>query len=71
MTDNIRYIKSEEEEKLYIAELRIREKNFDPNSTTVSFGDDDMEAYDYKKEYLKIVKENNHETIYRIKYEQI
>ena len=70
MEYNIRYIKSEEEEKLYIAELRIREKNFDPDSTTVSFDDcDSMEAYDYKKEYLMIVKENNHEIIYRIKYE--
>jgi len=69
MEYNIRYIKSEEEEKLYIAELRIREKNFDPDSTTVSFDDcDSMEPYDYKKEYLKIVKENNHEIIYRIKY---
>jgi len=72
MTDNIRYIKSKEEEKLYVEEVRLRGKNFEPNPTTVSFGDEDvwtnMEAYDFNKEYLKVVKENNHETIYRIKY---
>lgn len=71
MTDNIRYIKSEEE-KLYMEEVRLRGKNFEPNSTTVSFGDEDawtnMEAYDFSKEYLKVVKENNHEIIYRIKH---
>ena len=71
MTDNIRYIKTQEECNQYMEEVRIRGKNFEPNSATVSFGDDDMEAYDFNKEYLKVVKENNHETIYRIKYEQI
>ena len=73
MADNIRYIKTQEECNQYMEEVRIRGKNFEPNSTTVSFGDEDawtnMEAYDFNKEYLKVVKENNHETIYRIKYE--
>ena len=75
MEDNIRYIKTQEECNQYMEEVRLRGKNFEPNSATVSFGDDDawtnMEAYDFNKEYLKVVKENNHETIYRIKYEQI
>jgi len=53
-------------------EVRLRGKSFEPNLTTVSFSDrwDNLESYDFNKEYIKVVKENNHETIYRIKYER-
>ena len=72
MTDNIRYIKTQEECNQYMEEVRLRGKSFEPNLTTVSFSDDEswysMEPIDFNKEYLKVVKENNHETIYRIKY---
>ena len=64
-------IKTQEELNQYKEEVRLRGKNFEPNATTVSFGDDEwMEPYDFNKEYIKVVKENNHETIHRIKYEQ-
>lgn len=67
----IRLIKTQEECNQYMEEVRLRGKNFEPNSTTVSFDDwDSMEPYDFSKEYLKVIKENNHETIYRIKYER-
>ena len=65
-------IKTQEELNQYMEEVRLRGKNFEPNSTTVSFDDKtwyDMEPYDFSKEYIKVVKKNNHETIYRIKYE--
>jgi hypothetical protein len=70
MSDNIRIIDNQKDLELCMEDIRLRGKSFEPNPTTVSFGDgwDNMEAYDFKKEYLKIVKENNHEIIYRIKY---
>lgn len=70
MTDNIRIIDNQKDLELCMEDIRLRGKSFEPIPTTVSFGDgwDNMEPYDFSKEYLKIVKENNHETIYRIKY---
>jgi hypothetical protein len=66
-------IKTQSELNQYMEEVRIRGKSFEPNPTTVSFSDDDswdnLEPYDFNKEYIKVIKENNHETIHRIKYE--
>lgn len=64
-------IKTQSELNQYMEEIRLRGKSFEPNPTTVSFGDDwdNLEPYDFSKEYIKVVKENNHETIHRIKYE--
>ena len=66
-----RLIKSQEELNRYMEEVRLRGKSFEPNPTTVSFCDgfDNLEPYNFNKEYIKVVKENNHETIHRIKYE--
>jgi len=66
-----RLIKTQSELNQYMEEVRLRGKSFEPNPTTVSFGDgwDNLEPYDFNKEYIKVVKENNHETIHRIKYE--
>ena len=67
----IRLIKTQSELNQHMEEVRIRGKSFESNPTTVSFCDgwDNLEPYDFNKEYIKVVKENNHETIYRIKYE--
>ena len=67
----IRLINTQSELNQHMEEVRIRGKSFEPNPTTVSFCDgwDNLEPYDFNKEYIKVVKENNHETIYRIKYE--
>ena len=67
----VRLIKTQEELNQHMEEVRIRGKSFESNPTTVSFdeGWDNLEPYDFNKEYIKVVKENNHETIYRIKYE--
>ena len=67
----VRLIKTQEECNQHMEEIRLRGKSFEPNPTTVSFGDgwDNLEPYNFNKEYIKVVKENNHETIYRIKYE--
>ena len=67
----VRLIKTQEECNQLMEEIRLRGKSFEPNPTTVSFGDgwDNLEPYNFNKEYIKVVKENNHETIYRIKYE--
>ena len=64
-------IKTQSELNQYMEEVKLRGKSFEPNPTTVSFGDGwyDMEPYDFSKEYIKVVKKNNHETIHRIKYE--
>lgn len=69
--DEIRIIDNQEKLEEYQKEVRDRGKNFwnDDNRTTVSFDDwDDIEPYNWDKEYLKIVKKRNHETVYRIKY---
>jgi len=68
----VRLIKTQSELNQYMEEVRLRGKSFEPNLTTVSFSDrwDNLESYDFNKEYIKVVKENNHETIYRIKYER-
>ncbi len=68
----VRLIKTQEECNQLMEEIRLRGKSFEPNPTTVSFGDgwDNLEPYNFNKEYIKVVKENNHETIYRIKYER-
>ena len=72
MSDNIRIIDNQKDHESHMEEVRLRGKSFEPNLTTVSFADDEswysMEPIDFNKEYLKVVKENNHETIYRIKY---
>ena len=69
--DETRIITNQEEFREYGEEILERGKNFynDPNPTTVSFDDWDYIPYDWDKEYLKIVKRNNHETVYRIRYE--
>ena len=69
--DNIRIIDNQEKLEEYQKEIRDRGNNIwnDPNPTTVSFDDWDYIPYDWDKEYLKIVKKNNHETVYRIQYE--
>ena len=69
--DEIRIIDNQDKLEEYQKEVRDRGKNFynDDNRTTVSFDDwDDIEPYDWDREYLKVVKRRNHETIYRIKY---
>ena len=69
--DEIRIIDNQDKLEEYQKEVRDRGKNFynDDNRTTVSFDDwDDIEPYNWDKEYLKVVKRRNHETIYRIKY---
>ena len=72
MSDNIKIIDNQKDHELHMEEVRLRGKSFEPNLTTVSFADEEswysMEPIDFSKEYLKVVKENNHETIYRIKY---
>ena len=67
----VRLIKTQEELNQYTEEVRLRGKSFESNPTTVSFSEgwDNLEPYDFNKEYIKVVKENNHETIYIIKYE--
>ena len=64
-------IKTQEELNQYMEEVRLRGKSFEPNPTTVSFCDgwDNLEPYDFNKEYIKVTRTDNHETIYRIKYE--
>ena len=69
--DEIRIIDNQDKLEEYQKEVRDRGKNFynDDNPTTISFDDwDDIEPYNWDKEYLKVVKRRNHETIYRIKY---
>ena len=71
----IRLIKTQEELNQYMEEVRVRGKSFEPNPTTVSFGDEDawdinMEPYDFNKEYIKVTRTDNHEIIERVKYEQ-
>jgi len=68
-----RLIKTQEEFNQYMEEIRLRGKSFEPNPTTVSFTNDswdNLEPYDFNKEYIRIVKENNHETIERIMKEK-
>jgi len=65
-------IKSQEELNQYMEEVRLRGKSFEPNLTTVSFSDDswnNLEPYDFNKEYIKVTRTNNHEVVERIKYE--
>lgn len=68
--DEIKIITNHEEFMQYGNEVCRRGKNFwnDPNPTTISFDEFDNIPYDWDKEYLKIVKRKNHETVYRIKY---
>jgi hypothetical protein len=66
-------IKTQEELNQYMEEVRVRGKSFEPNPTTVSFSEDvwdNMEPYDFNKEYIKVTRTDNHEVIERIKYEQ-
>ena len=65
-------IKTQSELNQYMEEVRLRGKSFEPNPTTVSFCDgwDNLEPYDFNKEYIKVTRTDNHEVIERIKYEQ-
>ena len=65
-------IKTQEELNQYVEEVRLRGKSFEPNPTTVSFSEgwDNLEPYDFNKEYIKVTRTDNHEVIERIKYEQ-
>ena len=65
-------IKTQEELNQYVEEVRLRGKSFEPNPTTVSFCDgwDNLEPYDFNKEYIKVTRTDNHEVIERIKNEQ-
>jgi len=70
--EEIRIIDNQEKLEYYMMEVVERGKSFwnDPNPTTLSFDDDIIDPpYEWDKEYLKIVKRKNHETIYRIPYE--
>jgi hypothetical protein len=49
-------------------EVRLRGKSFELNPTTVTVDWDDLDPYDFNTEYIKVIKENNHETLYRIQY---
>jgi hypothetical protein len=63
-------IKTQEDLNQYMEEVRVRGKSFEPNPTTVSFDDDwdNLESYDFNKEYIKVTRTNNHEIIERLKY---
>ena len=65
-------IKTQEELNQYMEEVRLRGKSFESNPTTVSFSEgwDNLEPYDFNKEYIKVTRTDNHEVIERIKYEQ-
>ena len=64
-------IKTQEELNQYMEEVRLRGKSFESNPTTVSFSEgwDNLEPYDFNKEYIKVTRTDNHEVIERIKYE--
>lgn len=67
--DEVRIIDTIEKLEAFKDEIEFR-TFFHSNSTTVSFeydADEWMKPYDLEKEYLRIVKSNNHETVYRIK----
>ena len=51
-------------------EVRLRGKSFELNPTTVTVDWDDLDPYDFNTEYIKVIKENNHETLYRIQYKE-
>ena len=63
-----RLIKTQEELNQYMEEVRLRGKSFELNPTTVTVDWDDLDPYDFNTEYIKVIKENNHETLYRIQY---
>ena len=65
-------IKTQQELEDYQKE--VRDRQYEPNPVTVEFGGDswnDSEPYDFNKEYIKVIRTNNHEVVERIKYEQI
>ena len=68
----VRIQRNKEELDVYI--LEIIKRQWSNNPITVSFAGGLEEwlpdnPYDFNKEYIKVVREGNHETIYRIKHD--
>ncbi len=66
----VRIIKTQEELETYQKE--VRDRQYEKDAATAEFADgwNDLEPYDFNKEYIRVTRTNNHEIIERVKYEQ-